>query len=56
MCWFNEFYEKTDEEQAYTQTKDIYIQYKLSDLYQNLNKAEKRATTKKTMVDIVCKN
>ena len=56
MSWFNEFYEKTDEAQAYIRTVDVYTQYKLSDLYNNLNRGEKRATNKKTMIDIICKN
>ena len=56
MTWFNEFYEKTDVPNAYVKTMDIYELYKSSELYINLNKNEKRATNKTTIVDIICKN
>ena len=56
MMWFNEFYEKTDEAHAYIQVKDLYTQYKMSDLYNNLNKCEKRAMNKNTMIELICKN
>ena len=56
MTWFNEFYEKTNEAHAYVRITDIYTQYKLSDLYNNLNRSEKRATNKQTMIEIICKN
>jgi phage/plasmid-associated DNA primase len=56
MTWFNEVYEKTEEEHACVQVKDVYAQYKMSDLYQNLNKSEKRGMNLKTLIERVEKN
>jgi phage/plasmid-associated DNA primase len=56
MTWFNEFYEKTEEPNACVQIKDMYTQYKQSDLYSNMNKSEKRATNAKSMIELVEKH
>lgn len=56
MTWFNEFYEKTEEPNACVQIKDMYTQYKQSDLYLNMNKSEKRATNAKSMIELVEKH
>ena len=46
MNWFNEFYEKTDEPNSCIQIKEMYTQYKQSELYLNMNKNEKRSKRK----------
>ena len=38
------------------QLKDVWVNFKASDLYQNLNKAEKRVMNKKKMIENVIKN
>ena len=54
LGWFNDVYEKADGE--FVQLKDVWLHFKASDLYQNLNKAEKRVMNKKKMIENVIKN
>jgi phage/plasmid-associated DNA primase len=56
MTWFTEFYEKTDEKNACVQIKNVYQQYKQSDLYANLNRSEKRSMSAKALIELVEKH
>jgi len=54
--WFYEKYETTDDESDIIKMKDVFSEYRGSDLYQNLTKKEKRKNTKKNMILYVSKH
>jgi phage/plasmid-associated DNA primase len=54
LGWFSDVYEKADD--SYIQLKDVWACFKTSDLYQNLNKAEKRIMNRAKMTENVKKN
>ena len=54
LNWFDSEYEKADNE--FIQLKEVWFQFKMSDLYLNLTKPEKRVMNKKKMVENVIKN
>lgn len=48
--WFYNEYEITDNKKEFIKVKDIYANYKISDLYKNLNKTEKRRENRAKLV------
>jgi phage/plasmid-associated DNA primase len=53
LGWFNDVYEKGD---GFVQLKDVWSDFKVSDLYQNLTKPEKRIMNRKKMTENIKKN
>lgn len=49
--WFMETYEKTDNDKDVEQCKTIYDYFKLSDVYSNMNKQEKRTYNKSYFIE-----
>lgn len=49
--WFMETYEKTDNDMDVEQCKTIYDYFKLSDVYSNMNKQEKRTYNKSYFIE-----
>ena len=56
LTWFNEEYEKVDDDTEVIQLKDVFEDFKNSDYYVNLNKAEKRECNKSKFIDKISKN
>jgi phage/plasmid-associated DNA primase len=48
--WFNNKYEFTNNDEDYVKLKDVYNEYKCSDLYYNLDKRTRRAKGTKTAI------
>lgn len=46
VSWFKEQYEFTNDESSFVKMKDIYGRFKTSDLWNNMNKSERRKMTK----------
>jgi phage/plasmid-associated DNA primase len=51
LSWYANEYEKAENE--FVQLKDVWVEFKMSDLYMNLTKSEKRTMNKKKMVENV---
>ena len=56
LNWFNEQYTKTESLNDHVSMKDIYDDFRCSELYSNLTKREKRAMNKKKLTDTIAKN
>ncbi len=54
--WFDENYEKTEDDTDIIKLADIYEEFKLSDIYINYTKAEKREMNKNKFIDKLSKN
>lgn len=54
--WFNEYYEKSDDENKFIKLKDIYDKFKNSDLWANMNKAERRKMTRAKLEKDIIEN
>lgn len=52
-AWINEFYEFTENNDDYVKVKDVFDNYKQSDLYSNLTKLEKRNLNKKSFSELI---
>ena len=51
LSWYANEY--TKDENEFVQLKDVWVDFKMSDLYMNLNKSEKRTMNKKKMIENV---
>jgi phage/plasmid-associated DNA primase len=54
--WFNTEYQITPRGEDYIKMKDVYALYRSSDLYQNLNKKEKRRNNKDSLIKEIQNN
>ena len=56
LNWFNEQYTKTNDNNNFVTMATVYDDFRMSDLYSNFTKREKRAMNKKKLTDTVAKN
>ena len=56
MNWFEEKFEKTDDEKDFVRIGDVHVAYVQSELYTNLTKREKRKCNKKHMIKDIGEN
>ena len=56
VCWFNECYKHSDNENDCVKLKDIYEKFKSSDLWANMNKAERRKMTRTKLEKDIIEN
>lgn len=54
--WFNECYKHSDNENDHIKLKDIYEKFKSSDLWANMNKAERRKMTRTKLEQDIIEN
>jgi P4 family phage/plasmid primase-like protien len=51
MGWFDEVYERSEEKDDFIQLKDVYQEFRDSDVFMNYSKLKKRQTTRKKMIE-----
>ena len=56
LGWFNECYEKTDESKDILKLKDVFRDFRMSDLKMNMTKADQRRFNYKYMCDFFRQN
>lgn len=56
FSWFDENYEKTDDDKDIIKLSDVYEEFKISDIYINYSKQEKREYNKTKFIDKISKN
>lgn len=54
--WFNECYERTDDEKEFIKLKDVYDKFKQSDLWINMTKNERRKMTRAKLEKDIIEN
>ena len=56
MSWFNEQYENTSNSKDFVKMKDVYTDFKRSDLFINMNRKDKRRNSKKKLTKDIISN
>lgn len=56
LSWFNDNYNKTTDKNDIVKVKDLFIDFKNKDYYQNLSKKEKRELNEKKFIKMISEN